>query len=518
MTLIIVAASPAQLVDIARMRQQVLAADQRRLARLGPLLLLAEAGEPDAVPADAVPLDVVGDLGAHDGLAVDAHDDGRLRVHDELAQALEEDDHGAVEPAAEERDRHGELARRVELVHARALAAAAAAAALPVPVPARGRRRGGQDLDDLGRRAHRAQAVAAEAEVEAARDRVEQQQRVAPRGVDLGPLDGRRARGPGAPARRRQPPEPQAVDGAEEAVVADGEGVVVHVGALQPAQPARVVRGPGRQRVALAGVPGHGVGVRVARRPAPGLVGRARALLRVEREQLLLERGPVELELPQLLERPSFVVGGVGELALGARDVLGRGHVGVGLAQELDVGVALAHGAVEPPLQAVDEQVGALEAQRVVDVGARREDLEDVLGGVERVAERPGGGGRRLLCGRLGLLGGLGRGRRRDGDLGVRQHDEGHGRRVLGRALVRVRGERGLLEDGRGGIFGDGVVFSEALLLVRREGLAAGLESRGVGRSGRICEQSANASARGGGDGTVEKLEGGRVEVLEGGV
>jgi hypothetical protein len=81
-----------------------------------------------------------------------------------------------------------------------------------------------------------------------------------------------------------------------------------------------------------------------------------------------------------------------------------------------------------------------------------------------------------------------------------------------------VRGECRLLEDGRGGILGDGVVFCEALLLVRREGLAVGLESRGVGRSGRICEQSATESARGRSGGTVKKLEGGRVEVLEGGV
>ena len=343
---------------------------------------------------------------------------------------------------------------------------------------------------------------------------------MAPRGVDLGPLDGGARAAPlrraGSAAGSR--PEPQAVDGAEEAArVADGEGVSCtrwRAAAGAAGARRRAARAASASRSAACLAMASACALRAA--PAPGLVGRARAPLRVEREQLLLERGPVELELLQLLERPLFVVGGLGELALGARDLLGRRHVGVGLAQELDVGVALAHGAVEPPLQAVDEQVGALEAQRVVDVGARREDLEDVLGRVERVAERPGGGGRRLLCGRLGLLGGLGRGRRRDGDLGVRQHDEGHGRRVLGRALVRVRGERGLLEDGRGGILGDGVVFREALLLVRREGLAGGLESRGIGRSGRICEQSANACARRGGGGTVEKLEGGRVEVLEG--
>ena len=96
----------------------------------------------------------------------------------------------------------------------------------------RRRRRRWVEFFDAGGTAHGFELVAAEGEAEFFGHRGEQEAGRAPGRVDLGPVDV---------LRRGEPAESEAVDGAEEAVVADAEGVVVDVGALESLELPRVV-------------------------------------------------------------------------------------------------------------------------------------------------------------------------------------------------------------------------------------------------------------------------------------
>jgi hypothetical protein len=122
----------------------------------------------------------------------------------QLPQALQKRHHRLIEPPILQHPRHAELARPPQLVHR--------------PVPS--------NLLDLGEAPDRNQAICFKGEGKLAGDGVEEEEGVAPGGVDLGPVDG--VRGEAA--------EAEAVDRAEAVFLADAERVVCRAGLMSSAR------------------------------------------------------------------------------------------------------------------------------------------------------------------------------------------------------------------------------------------------------------------------------------------
>ena len=349
--------------------EEEFAAGEGELAGLGPAVVLRHA-KLDTDIADAIAVDGVGELeglapGQRLGVDVDA----------ELARQLEEGHHGVVELAVHEGEAQGHVARAVELEDV-LLGRGAATAGTAAPsrrgagavVPAR--RRAGQFVaDDARGAALGVGLVALEGVAELVGDGDEEEQGVAPGGVDLGPVDGLAG----------EAAEAEAVDGGEAAVVADVEGVVVDVGALELLEELRVVAVLDVDAVALRLEVRHLGGEDVALAPEPVLLG-------VEPPRLLLEGEYLLVQLLLLLLQRLEVAHGLGQRRLGLGrgvplrlDVLLAGLVRLDVAEVLYVGVPLPGRDVQLLLEPLDEHVRAVDADRVVDVRPRGEDLEEAV-------------------------------------------------------------------------------------------------------------------------------------------
>lgn len=373
---------PCRRAHVARVCQQKLAARERQLACLCPAVVLGHA-EADARVANLVAVDAVGQAeraAGGLGLAVD--------VVAELADELEEGDHGVVEAAVEEAQAEGQVAAGAVELEDVLLGRGGRARGAGIVAHAAGSRAGGVEAHNLGRAAHGLRLVALEAELELIGNGDEEEQRVAPGGVDLGPVDG----------LAREAAQAEAVDCREAAVVADAESVVVDVGALEFLQQLRVVAVLCIDAVPLRLEIGHLGGESIALAPKGRLFLVELPRLVLQRENLLVEGVLFSLETLQLFHCCSLF-----DLSL-ALPLLGRLLVGVARLRGADVlevgyvGVARASGRVQLTLQAVDQHVGALDADRVVNIGAGGEDLEEAVYAAYLVVARGVGG--------VGLVGG----------------------------------------------------------------------------------------------------------------
>lgn len=192
----------------------------------------------------------------------------------------------------------------------------------------------------------------------------------------------------GVPYRLRlKPPQPQAINRAKIAIMANTKRIIIHIRPLQLLQLPRVMiilqihaipfilklLQAGRKAVPLA--------------PKGLLLALERARLLLEPANLVLDGGARALRVGELAQGRRLLVVQVRHLARGGVALGLGGHLAVHALEELDVGVALARGVGEALGEALDEEVGAFAADGVVDVAAGAQNVKQPGRGAHLVAE-----------------------------------------------------------------------------------------------------------------------------------